>query len=98
MFVSRSCVLLGFFVLAERVMMLGLMMMVGGCVVVSGRELMMLTSRMLRCLCHALPPLFETETDTPQLNLGFTRQSSHLGFPRQSRDRGADDTWPLARL
>ncbi len=55
-FVSRSCVLLGFFVLTERVMMLGLMMVVGGGVVVSGRQLMMLTRRMLRCLYHALPP------------------------------------------
>jgi hypothetical protein len=34
---SRSCVLLSFFVLAERVVMLGLMMMVRGGVVVSGR-------------------------------------------------------------
>jgi hypothetical protein len=37
MLVSRSCVLLGIFVLAERVVMLGLMMMMGGGVVVSGR-------------------------------------------------------------
>jgi hypothetical protein len=37
MFMSRSCVLFGFNVLSERVMMLGLMIMVGGCVVVSGR-------------------------------------------------------------
>ena len=37
MFVSRSCVLLGIFVLAERVVMLGLMMMMRCGVVVSGR-------------------------------------------------------------
>jgi hypothetical protein len=36
MFLSRSCVLLGFFVLAERVVMLGLMMMMRGGVVMSG--------------------------------------------------------------
>ena len=36
MFLSRACVLLGFFVLAERVVMLGLMMMMRGGVVVSG--------------------------------------------------------------
>jgi len=35
-FLSRSCVLLGFFVLAKRVVMLGLMMMMRGGVVVSG--------------------------------------------------------------
>jgi hypothetical protein len=37
MFMSRSCVLLGFFVLAERMVMLGLMMMMCGGVMVSGR-------------------------------------------------------------
>ncbi len=37
MLVSRSCVLLGFFMLAERVTMLGLMMMMCRGVVVSGR-------------------------------------------------------------
>jgi hypothetical protein len=37
MFMSRSCVLLGFFVLAECVVMLGLMMMMRGGVMVSGR-------------------------------------------------------------
>jgi hypothetical protein len=47
MFVSRGCVLLGFFVLAERMVMLGLMMMMRGGVVVSGRQVMMLTRRML---------------------------------------------------
>jgi hypothetical protein len=36
MFTRRSCVLLGFFVLANRVMMLGLMVMMRGGVVVSG--------------------------------------------------------------
>jgi hypothetical protein len=37
MFMSRSCVLLGFFMLAERMVMLGLMMMMCGGVMVSGR-------------------------------------------------------------
>jgi hypothetical protein len=48
MFVSRSCVLLGIFVLAERVVMLGLVMMMGRGVVVSGRQMMMLMRWMLR--------------------------------------------------
>src|SRR5260370_17477118 len=52
MFVSRSCVLLGFFVFAESVVMLGLMMMMRGGVVVSGRLVMMLTGWMLRWLRH----------------------------------------------
>ena len=47
MFDSRSCMLLGFFVLAERMVMLGLKMMMRGGVVVSGRQEMMLTRRML---------------------------------------------------
>jgi hypothetical protein len=42
MLVSRSCVLLGIFVLAECVVMLGLMMMMRRGVVVSGRQMMML--------------------------------------------------------
>ena len=47
-FMSRSCVLLGFFVLAERMVMLGLMMMMmRGGVMVSGRQVMMLVRRML---------------------------------------------------
>jgi hypothetical protein len=37
MLVSCSCVLLGMFVLPERVVMLGLMMMMRGGMVVSGR-------------------------------------------------------------
>jgi hypothetical protein len=52
MLVSRSCVLLGFIMLAERVMMLGLMMMMRSGVVVSRRLMMMLTRQMLRGLCH----------------------------------------------
>ena len=48
MFMSRSCVLLGFFVLAERMVMLGLMMMMRRGVVVSGRQMMMLMRWMLR--------------------------------------------------
>jgi hypothetical protein len=52
MFVSRGCVLLGFFVLAERMVMLGLNMVVRGGVVMSGRREMMFPRRMLLCLCH----------------------------------------------
>ena len=48
MLVSRSCVLLGIFVLAECVVMLGLMMMMRRSVVVSGRQMMMLMRWMLR--------------------------------------------------
>ena len=47
MFLSGACVLLGFFVLANGVVMLGLMMMMRSGVVVSGRLVMMLASRML---------------------------------------------------
>jgi hypothetical protein len=50
MLMSRSCVLLGFVVLAESVVMLGLMMMMRRGVVVSGRLMMMLTRWMLRHL------------------------------------------------
>jgi hypothetical protein len=49
---SRSSVLLGIFVLAECVVMLGLMMMMRRGVVVSGRLMMMLTRWMFRRLCH----------------------------------------------
>ena len=48
MFLSRGCVLFGFFVLAEIVMMGRLMMMMRGRVMVSGRLVVMLTRRMLR--------------------------------------------------
>jgi hypothetical protein len=48
MLVSLSCVLLGIFVVAERVVMLGLMMMMRRGVVVSGRQMMMLMRWMLR--------------------------------------------------
>ena len=48
MFVSRSCVMLGFFVLANCVMVLGLMVMMRGGVVVSGGGVVMFTRRMLR--------------------------------------------------
>jgi hypothetical protein len=48
MFVSRSCVLLGFVVLADGVMVLGLMMMMRSGMMVSGCQVMMLTRRMLR--------------------------------------------------
>lgn len=48
MFESRGCVLLGVFVLAKIVMMRRLMVMMRGGVVVSGRLMVMLASRMLR--------------------------------------------------
>jgi hypothetical protein len=48
MFVSRGCVLLRLFVLAKIVVMGRLMMMMRGGVMVSGRQVMMLTRRMLR--------------------------------------------------
>jgi hypothetical protein len=48
MFVSRSGVLLGVFVLAEFVMMVRLMVMMRGGMVVSGRQMVMLARRMLR--------------------------------------------------
>jgi hypothetical protein len=47
MLLSRGCVLLGFVVLAESVVMLGLMMMMRRGVVVSGRQMMMLMRWML---------------------------------------------------
>lgn len=45
---SRGCMLLGIFVLTEIVMMGGLMVMMRGGVVVSGRLVVRLTRRMLR--------------------------------------------------
>ena len=48
MFVSRSCVLLRLFVLAEIVKMSGLEMMMRSGLVVSRRQKVMLTRRMLR--------------------------------------------------
>ena len=51
MFDGRSRVLLRLFVLAEFVMMGGLMVMRCS-VVVSGRLMVMLTRWMLQCLCH----------------------------------------------
>jgi hypothetical protein len=57
MFVSRFGMPLRVFVLAEVMMMGGLMMMMGGSVVISRGLMMMLTGRMLRGLCHgAFPP------------------------------------------
>jgi hypothetical protein len=47
MFDSRSSMLLSFFMLAERMVMLGLKMMMRGGVMVSGRQEMMLARRML---------------------------------------------------
>jgi hypothetical protein len=52
MFESRSCVLLRLFVLPEIVMMGRLIVMMRGSVVVECRLVVMLTGRMLRCLCH----------------------------------------------
>jgi len=53
MFARRSCVLLGFFLLAHRMVLLGLMMMMGGSVVVRGGEVMVLSRRMmLRFMRH----------------------------------------------
>jgi len=49
---SRSCVLFRLLVLAEFVMMGRLVVMMRGSVVVSGRLMVMLTRRTLRCLCH----------------------------------------------
>jgi hypothetical protein len=46
-FVSRNCVPLGFVMLAQRMVMLGLMMMMRGGVMVSGSQVMMLMRRML---------------------------------------------------
>jgi hypothetical protein len=52
MFVSRFGMPLRVFVLADVMMMGGLMMMMGGSVVISRGLMMMLTGRMLRGLCH----------------------------------------------
>jgi hypothetical protein len=52
MFVSRFGMSLRVFVLAEVMMMGGLMVMMGGSVVISRGLMMMLTGRMLRGLCH----------------------------------------------
>ncbi len=64
MFVSKlavlqSCrrVLLGLFVLADRVMVLCLMVVMRGRMVVRGGVMMVLARRMFRCLCHRETPL-----------------------------------------
>jgi hypothetical protein len=57
MLMSRSCVLLGFVVLAECMVMLGLMMMMRRGVVVSGCLMMMLMRWMLRHLNFLFPEL-----------------------------------------
>jgi hypothetical protein len=49
---SRSCVILRLLELAEIVMMGRLVVVMRGSVVVSGRQMVMLTRRLLRCLCH----------------------------------------------
>ena len=56
MFVSCFGVLLGLFVLAEIVMMGGLMVVMGGGVMMSGGLMMMLAGRMLRGFCHGVFP------------------------------------------
>ena len=68
MFASRSCVLLGFFVLAESVVMLGLMMMMmRSGVVVTGRQVMMLTRPdALATVPFVLPPLSRLSLGEPK--------------------------------
>ena len=66
MLMSRSCVLLGFVMLAECVVMLGLMMMMRRGVVVSGRLMMMFTRWMLRHLNFLL-----LELDIPPNPSGY---------------------------
>jgi hypothetical protein len=61
MLMSLSCVVLGFVVLAACVVMFGLVMMMRGRVVVSGRLMMMLTRWVLRHLNF----LFLLELDIP---------------------------------
>jgi len=88
MFLSCSCVLLGFFMLADRVMVLRLMMMMGRGVVVSSCLVMMLTRGMFRCLCHLnVPPsesewiegLFRDSPDGPS-SLMFSMQVRALAY------------------
>ncbi len=62
MFVSRGCVLLALYVLAEIVMVGRLMVMMRGGVVVRGRLVVRLACRMLRCLCHSLAFLQESDS------------------------------------
>ena len=52
MFVSGSGVALGFFVFADSVVMLRLMVMMRGGMVMSRGQVMVLTGRVLRCLRH----------------------------------------------
>lgn len=54
MFVSSLGMLLRLVVLAEIMMVGGLVMMVGGGVMVSGGLMVVLTGRMLRRLCHVV--------------------------------------------
>ncbi len=68
MLMSRSCMLLGFIVLAECVVMLRLMMMMRRGVVVSGRLVMMIVSWML---CHL--NLLLLEMDIPPAALRIER-------------------------
>jgi hypothetical protein len=56
MFVSCFGMLRRVFVLAEVMVMGGLMMMMRGSVVMSGSLMMMLTGRMFRGLCHVATP------------------------------------------
>jgi hypothetical protein len=61
MLVSRSCMLLCLRVLANRVMVLSLMVMMRSGMVVSTGQVMMLLRRMLRRLCHLGVSPFVTE-------------------------------------
>src|SRR5271165_1253533 len=72
MLVSRIGVLLGLLVLAQIVMVGGLMMVMGGGVVMSGGLMMMLTGRMLWGLCHGVIPPNRSENGRrlPLTNMG----------------------------
>jgi hypothetical protein len=83
MLMSRSCVLLGFVVLAEWVMMPGLMMMMRCGVVVSGRLMMMLMRWMLRHLNFLLLELDIPPTRT----LAATESSTGNSPPRRNQPR-----------
>lgn len=56
--------LFGVVVFTEIVMMLGLMVVVGSRVVMGGGLMMMLTGRMLGCLCHCTTISFPSTSGT----------------------------------
>jgi hypothetical protein len=78
MLMSRSCMLLGFVVLAECVVMLGLMVMMRRGVMVSGRLMMMLMRWMLRHLNFS----FSLNSTPPIRTLAATESST--GFWKKS--------------